>query len=157
MNTNLVELEEEKVATLSSKMNDLLSCYMVFYQNVRGFHWNIRGDKFFELHAKYEDLYDDLLEKVDEIAERILALGEQPLHSYDDFNTVSKIKQVKNISDAREGVESVLHSFRTILPKQREILKLAAEAADEGTVALMSDYIKEQEKQVWMYSAYLNE
>lgn len=153
---NLVELEEEKVITLSSKLNDLLSCYMVFYQNVRGFHWNIRGKKFFELHAKYEELYDNLLEKVDEIAERVLTLGEVPLHSYDDFNTVSKIKPLKNISDGTEGVESVLKSFGILLPKEREILKLAAAAGDEGTVALMSDYIKEQEKDVWMYSAYLN-
>lgn len=153
---NIIGLEKEKVKKLSAKMNDLLSCYMVFYQNVRGFHWNIRGEKFFELHAKYEELYDDLLGKVDEIAERVLTLGEIPLHSCDDYRTVSKIKGVKNISEATTGVKSILESFQTILPKQREILKIAGESGDEGTVALMSDYIKTQEKEVWMYSSYLN-
>lgn len=153
---NIIGLEKEKVQKLAAKLNDLLSCYMVFYQNVRGFHWNIKGEKFFELHAKYEELYDDLLGKVDEVAERILTLGEIPLHSCDDYRTISKIKGVKNISDAKEGIESVLQSLQTLLVKQREILKIAGEAGDEGTVALMSDYIVNQEKEVWMYAAYLN-
>ena len=153
---SLTGLEKAKVKTIAAQLNDLLSCYMVFCQNIRGFHWNIRGDKFFELHSKYEELYDNLLEKVDEIAERILMLGEIPLHSYDDYRTVSKIKRVKNVSNAKKGVESVLQSFGTLLQKQREILKYASGAEDEGTVALMSDYIREQEKEIWMYSAYLN-
>lgn len=153
---NIIGLEKARVKPLSAKLNDLLSCYMVFYQNVRGFHWNIRGKEFFELHQKFEELYDNLLEKVDEIAERILTLGEMPLHSCEDYRTVSKIKGIKNISDGKAGVASVLESFQTILIKQREILKYAAEACDEGTVALMSDYIVTQEKEVWMYSAYLN-
>ncbi|MEO9021189.1 MAG: DNA starvation/stationary phase protection protein [Ginsengibacter sp.] len=153
---NSIGLEKATAKTLSAKMNDLLSCYMVFYQNVRGFHWNIKGEKFFELHAKYEGVYNSLLEKVDEIAERILTLDGIPLHSCDDYRTVSKIKGVKNVSSATEGVSSVLESFKTILPMEREILKLAAEAGDEGTVALMSGYISEQEKEEWMYSAYLN-
>ena len=152
---NIIGLEKVKVKKLSGKLNDLLSCYMVFYQNVRGFHWNIKGEKFFELHTKYEELYDNLLKNVDEIAERILTLGEIPLHSCEDYRTVSKIKGLKNIFDASEGVQSVLHSLETILPKQREILKMASEADDEGTVAMMSNYISSQEKEVWMYSAYL--
>ena len=153
---NIIGLEKGKVKGISVRLNDLLSCYMVFYQNVRGFHWNIKGQKFFELHAKYEELYDDLLVKVDEIAERVLTLGGMPLHSCEDYKTVSNIKSVKNVSDATEGVQSILQSFGALLPKQREILKLAAEAGDEGTVAMVSGYISQQEKKVWMYSAYLN-
>lgn len=153
---NLIGLEKIKVKPIVGKLNDLLSCYMVFYQNIRGFHWNIRGNKFFELHSKYEELYNNLLRKVDEVAERILTLGEIPLHSCDDYRTVSKIKSAKNVSDASEGISSILKAFETLIHQQREILKLAGDAGDEGTLALMSDYIREQEREVWMYSSFLN-
>jgi starvation-inducible DNA-binding protein len=153
---NLTGLEKTKIKPIAAKLNDVLSCYMVFYQNIRGLHWNIKGEKFFELHSKYEELYNNLLRKVDEIAERILALGEIPLHSCDDYRTVSKIKGEKYISDPGVGIQSILKSFQTLITKQREILSLASKAGDEGTLALMSDYIREQEKKVWMYSAYLN-
>lgn len=129
---------------------------MMFYQNTRGLHWNIKGEKFFELHMKYEELYNDLLVKVDEVAERILTLGATPLHTFDDYKKVAKIKSVSNVSDGSEGVQSILEAFETIILRQRELLALSADAEDEGTNALMSDYISEQEKLVWMYSSFLN-
>lgn len=154
---NNIGLERKKIAPLVAKLNDLLSCYMVFYQNVRGFHWNIHGEQFFTLHARYQELYSDLLEKVDSIAERILTLGEIPLHSCDDYRTVSRIKGEKNVSDPKEGVTSVIASLQLLITRQREILKSANAAGDEGTVAMMSDYITQQEKLVWMYTAFLNQ
>ncbi|MCC6413163.1 MAG: DNA starvation/stationary phase protection protein, partial [Saprospiraceae bacterium] len=72
-----------------------------------------------------------------------------------DYSETSSIKALKNVSDGEAGVRSVLDAFRVLLVKQRELLNLAADAGDEGTNALMSDYIREQEKLVWMYSAYL--
>jgi len=153
---NRIGLDAELSAKLESKLNELLSNYQVFYMNTRGFHWNIKGEKFFELHLKFEELYNDLILKIDEIAERILTLGGVPLHSYSDYVSVSSIKEVKNCDSANATVESVLDSFSKILVMQREILNLSAEAFDEGTNALMSDYIRQQEKLVWMYSAFLN-
>ncbi len=154
--TNKIGIDLVKAEKLAEKLNKLLSDYQVFYMNVRGFHWNIRGDKFFELHLKFEELYDNLIIKIDEIAERILTLGKTPIHNYSDYLSNSEIKEVKNLSDAMECVRSILESFKTILIIQREILELSSDAGDEGTNALMSDYIREQEKLVWMYSAYLN-
>lgn len=152
---NQIGLDSAKSAELIEKLNDLLANYHVFYMNVRGFHWNIKGEKFFELHLKFEELYDNVILKIDEIAERILTLGGTPLHSYSDFLKISEITEVKNHNGAVETVSSVLDSFRTLLIKQRELLELSGEAGDEGTNALMSDYIREQEKLVWMYSAFL--
>jgi starvation-inducible DNA-binding protein len=123
--------------------------------NLRGFHWNVRGEKFFELHAKFEELYSDILVKIDEIAERILTLGHTPLHSFTDYLRTSEVKEVTGVSDGIRGVEMVVSGFKTLIVKQREILKLAADTDDEGTNALMSDYIREQEKMVWMYSSFL--
>lgn len=153
---NSIGLDKTKTKHLLEKLNQLLADYMMFYQNSRGLHWNIKGEKFFELHLKFEELYTNLLLKVDEVAERILTLGGIPLHTFEDYSSVAKIKCVKNVSDGKEGVKAILKAFEIVLIKQRELLSLSAEASDEGTNALMSDYIREQEKLVWMYSAYLN-
>ena len=152
---NKIGLDAEKTAVLNEKLNGLLANYQVFYMNVRGFHWNIKGKKFFELHLKFEELYNDLLVKVDEVAERVLTLGGTPVHAYSDYLEQSTIKEVKYVTDAEGTVQSLLDSFEVLLSKQREILELSGDTDDEGTNALMSDYIREQEKLVWMYSAFL--
>ncbi|GET27697.1 Dps family protein [Prolixibacter sp. NT017] len=157
MNLNAIGLDVEKAENLSAKLNQLLANYQVFYINVRGFHWNIKGDKFFELHIKFEELYNDLQLKNDEIAERILTLGNTPFHSYTDFLKNSTVKEVTDISDGNQSVAEILNAFKVIIELQREILADSDEAGDEGTNALMSDYIREQEKLVWMYSSFLGD
>lgn len=153
---NAIGLDSKKSKQLAEKLNDLLAHYSIFYQNTRGYHWNIKGEKFFELHLKFEELYNDLLLKIDEVAERILTLGYAPLHNYSEYKKASAIKESSQVSDGLKAVEDILNSFRVIIGLQRELLGLSAEAGDEGTNALMSDYIRAQEKQVWMYSAFLN-
>ena len=137
-------------------MSDLLANYSIFYQNARGYHWNIKGDKFFELHLKFEELYNSLLLKIDEIAERILTLGHTPGHKFTAYLLSSAIQESNEVTDGFKAIEEILISFKTILTKQRHILYLSANIDDEGTNALMSDYLREQEKLVWMYSAYLD-
>ena len=150
-----IGLDTNESKQLAEQLNILLANYQVFYINARGFHWNITGDKFFELHAKFEELYNDLLVKIDEVAERILTLGYTPLHTYSDYIKISTIREAKNISDGKKAMQNILDSFSNLIGLEREILGLSDEANDEGTNALMSDYIREQEKLVWMYSAYL--
>lgn len=150
-----IGLDATQSKELAEKLNLLLANYQIFYINARGFHWNITGDKFFELHAKFEELYNDLLVKVDELAERILTLGYTPLHSFTDYTRVATVKEATNISDGKEAVEKVVEGFRALINVQREVLTTAQEANDEGTTALVSDYIRQQEKQLWMYTAYL--
>ena len=155
-NTNTIGLDKAKAKHLSEKLNELLANYSIFYQNTRGYHWNIKGEKFFELHLKFEELYNDLLLKIDEVAERILTLGHTPKHTYTAYRTMSKIKESLQVSDGKKAVENILASFETIIVLQRELLTISSDADDEGTNALMSDYVREQEKLVWMYSAFLN-
>ncbi len=150
-----IGLDKAKSKILAEGLNILLADYMMFYQNTRGLHWNIKGEKFFELHLKFEELYTNLLIKVDEVAERILTLGTTPLHTFEDYQKTAKVKGVKNVSDGKKGMQSILDAFEIIIVRQRELLALSADAGDEGTNALMSDYIREQEKLVWMYSSYL--
>ena len=153
-NTTAIGLDVQKSEILAEKLNILLGNYSVFYQNVRGYHWNIKGEKFFELHAKFEELYNDLLLKIDEVAERILTLGYAPNHRYSDYNKFSSVEESAKVSDGEKAVRHILSSFKTIIVLQRELLDLSDDADDEGTNALMSDYIREQEKLVWMYSAF---
>jgi starvation-inducible DNA-binding protein len=155
-NKNSIGLDSIKVERLAEKLNELLANYSIFYQNTRGYHWNIKGEKFFELHLKFEELYNDLLLKIDEVAERILTLGHTPKHNYEDYRTTSKIKESVQVSDGIKAVEDILTSLQTIIVLQRELLTISADAEDEGTNALMSDYIRLQEKLVWMYSSFLN-
>lgn len=153
---NAIGLNQEKANKLAGKLDDLLANYQVFYMNTRGFHWNIKGRKFFELHLKFEELYNDLVIKVDEIAERILTLDATPTHTFTDYLKMSDVKETNHISDGDVAVQNILDTFRTLLVKQRELLAVAGDAEDEGTSALMSDYIREQEKLVWMYSSFMN-
>jgi len=156
MNTNRIGLDKDQATILADKLNILLANYSIFYQNTRGYHWNIKGEKFFELHLKFEELYNDLLLKIDEVAERILTLGHTPEHSYSKYTQSSTIKESPKVADGIKAVEQILESFKIIITLQREILTISSDADDEGTNALMSDYIRMQEKLVWMYSSFLN-
>jgi starvation-inducible DNA-binding protein len=151
-----IGLDITKSKELATKLNLLLANYQIFYINARGFHWNIKGEKFFELHLKFEELYTDALVKIDEVAERILTLGYTPTHSFSDYLKISTIKEVTNISEGKKAIDIILKGFQILLELERDLLDLSAEADDEGTNALMSDYIRQQEKMVWMYNAYNN-
>ena len=153
---NRIGLKTEDAQKLSKELNTLLANYQLFYQNLRGFHWNIKGSDFFELHLKFEELYNDAQIKIDEIAERILTLGESPLHSFQEYLNHSEIKAVVGVSDGSKGLDVTLKGFQMLILQERKILKSAADFEDEGTVSLMSDYITETEKTVWMLAAYLN-
>jgi starvation-inducible DNA-binding protein len=155
MSTTLIGINSADALKLVNKLNQLLADYKFFYQNIHGFHWNIKGEKFFELHIKFEELYNNLFLKIDQIAERILALEGQPLHSYESYAKINQIKSKENVSDPIEAVNSLLEGMKILLIQEREILNFSAEAGDEGTNALMGAYIAEQEKLVWMYKSFL--
>ncbi len=152
---NLVGIDRSKAKDLVIILNQLLADYEVFYQNLRGLHWNIKGREFFELHTKFEELYDDAFIKIDEIAERILTLEGEPLHTYTDYLKTSNIKEEKNVTNGVEGVRIIVKNFSTIITTEREILEMASDANDEGTISLMSDYISQTEKTLWMLNSYL--
>ncbi|WP_456376734.1 Dps family protein [Lutibacter sp.] len=153
---NLIGINKEKATVLNEMLNQLLADYQLFYQNLRGLHWNIKGQEFFELHVKFEEYYDDAVIKVDEIAERILTLEGEPLHTFTDYLKTTKLKEAKSISNGKKGVELIVDNFATLISQERAILSYAGNADDEGTASLMSDYISETEKTLWMLNSYLN-
>ena len=155
-NSSIIGLKEADCKKIAEKLNVLLANYSIFYQNTRGAHWNIKGNDFFTLHLKFEELYDGLVLKIDEIAERILTLGYHPHHNFSDYQKLSTIQESKEVTDGNKCILNILESFKIVIELQRELLEITDQAGDEGTNAQMSGYITEQEKLVWMYNAYLS-
>jgi len=157
MKTNILGLPVKETEEISIDLNILLSSFQVYYQNLRGIHWNIRGKRFFDLHVKFEELYNDAQLKIDLIAERVLTIGGKPLHTFEDYIKNNKLKVGKNISVDEEAVHLIVTSLSDLLKIERDLLTKSAEANDEGTNSMMSDFIKEQEKTIWMMKAWLEE
>ena len=157
MKLNSIGLDAAKSAQLSDDLNTLLANFQRYYQNLRGIHWNIKGKRFFDLHIKFEELYTDANEKVDMIAERILTLGGLPLHTFEDYITNSTIEVGKNIHKDEAAIHLIVDSLSKLLVIERKILNTSGDADDEGTNSMMSDFIAEQEKTVWMMKAWLTE
>jgi starvation-inducible DNA-binding protein len=143
---NSIGLPQKETTEIVTKLNTLLATYSVLYMNTRGFHWNIKGKEFFELHIKFEEIYNALVLQIDEIAERLLTLEGTPIHSYTEKT---------NITDGNTALEYILDGYKTIIMLQREISNMAGDIADEGTASQMSEYITLQEKEAWMYRSYL--
>lgn len=138
-----------------NQLNVLLADYQIYYQNLRGFHWNIQGKLFFELHAKFEELYTDSAVKIDEVAERILTIEGLPLHTFEDYVAHSTIPVTKNIHNGEVAVQTIADNLTELLKLEKEIKELAVTKSDGGTEDLMSDFIDEQEKTLWMMKAWL--
>ncbi len=156
MTLNNLGLDAEKTEELAKDLNYLLANFQIYYQNLRGIHWNIKGKNFFDLHVKFEELYTDANMKVDLIAERILTLGVTPLHTFEDYTTNARVLVGKNVSQDDKAVGLIVDSLTVLLELERSILDKAGDANDEGTNSMMSDFITEQEKTVWMMKAWLN-
>lgn len=157
MKYNSLGLPVKESEELVIELNGLLSNFQMYYQNLRGLHWNIRGKRFFDLHLKFEELYNDSQIKIDLIAERVLTLGGTPLHTFSDYIEHSKLQIGKNISKDVEAIQLILESLSILLQIERVILNKAAEINDEGTNSMMSDFIAEQEKTNWMLKAWMEE
>ena len=137
-------------------LNAVLADGNVLYLKLRKFHWNLKGPDFMQFHRLFEEQYEAIEKAIDEVAERILTLGHVPDHSYSEYLRHAKIKEVVNQGNGKDALKSVMDSLSILLDEEREILQLAADANDEGTNALMSDYIRQQEKLVWMFCSYLS-
>ena len=157
MSINSLGLDKAKVEKEIEVLNVLLSNYQTYYQNLRGVHWNIKGKRFFELHMKFEELYNAAQEQVDQIAERILTLGGVPFNTLASYVKHATIPVGENVSDDDKAVRLIVDSIIALLPLERELLSLSDEINDVGTNTLVSDLIVEQEKNLWMLKSYLSE
>ncbi len=147
-------LDSKKTKNTVEELNVLLADYNIYYQKLRNFHWNIMGKNFFDLHEKFEELYDEAKLKVDEIAERILTLRFQPVSNFSDYLKNSNLKESSSDLEDSEMIETLLNDHGLLLKQMRKIVKTAEAASDEGTLDLIGAYIGELEKTSWMLDAW---
>ncbi len=157
MKLNSIGLPSSEAEVLATELNILLANFQIYYQNLRGLHWNIRGKRFFDLHLKFEELYNDSQIKIDLIAERVLTLDAVPLHTFEDYIKNNQLEIGKNIHNDEKAIEIIVSSLSKLLVIERGILKKSSEIDDEGTNSMMSDFIAEQEKTIWMLKAWQND
>lgn len=130
----------------------LLCDFQVLSQNVHGLHWNVRGQHFFALHAKYGEIYDRLAEQIDEIAERTLILGQTPPHTLKQYVEKARLQELPTINAEKETVEALLGQLGQIIGHLRSTL----DQVDPGTEDMLIGYLQAFEKDLWMLSAWLN-
>lgn len=152
---NILGLPIKETEENINSLNALLANFQIYYQSLRGLHWNIRGKRFFDLHVKFEELYNNAQLRIDGIAERVLTLGGVPLHTFEDYMQHNKLIVGKNVSEDEKAVELIIDSLSKLLVIERAILETASSINDEGTTSMMSDLIVEQEKDIWMMKAFL--
>jgi len=154
---NYLNINEEKLLPVVMELNTLLADYHVYYQKLRNFHWNILGENFFDLHEKFEELYVDARVKIDAIAERILTLRYHPMSNYSEYLEASSIKESTMSLQDREMVEEILKAHGKLLKQMAVVVHKAESVDDEGTIDLISAYIRELEKTSWMLDAWNKE
>ena len=150
-----LNIKDEKLYPTVVELNVLLADYHMYYQNLRNFHWNILGENFFELHNKFEGLYNDAKIKIDEIAERILTLGYHPTSTYSDYLKISTIDEAESRLTDKEMVKCILTNHKILIEQFARVNEKAAKIKDEGTIDLIGAYIRELEKNSWMLNAFI--
>ena len=153
---DFIKLDESKVSGIIDSLQQLLADYQIYYANLRGFHWNIKGHDFFVLHSKFEEMYNDTAEKIDAIAERILQLGGTPANKYSDYLKTAQVKEIDNVCNGEKALQNVLETIAHFVGEERKLIAAASEVNDEVTVTILTGYLEEQEKLIWMLTAYIN-
>ena len=149
-----LNLNEAKTMNVVAGLQQLLADFQVYYTNLRGFHWEIQGRGFFVLHGKFEEMYNDAAAKIDEIAERILTLGGTPENKFSEYLKTARVAEVSGVTRSSEAVEHVLGTYKYFIAEERKLIEVANEANDAVTVDMLTGYLKEQEKMIWMLVAF---
>lgn len=138
---------------LQSDLNSLLADYMVFYQKLRNYHWNVKGPMFFNLHAKFEEMYTDAALKVDELAEAVAALGGKPVSTLKGQLELARLKEDHGDPEAIQMVKNIVADMESLNAHLRTGVEAAADHT--ATANLLEEIADGQEKTAWMLRAYL--
>lgn len=150
-----IGIEEKAREEVGQGLSRLLADTYTLYLQTHNFHWNVTGPFFQQLHVLFEEHYTELAEAVDEIAERIRALGILAPGTYKEFDELSSIKEVKGDISADEMIERLVDSHETVVRTAREVLHTAQEADDESSASLVGDRLVVHEKTAWMLRSHL--
>ncbi|MBD7935435.1 MULTISPECIES: Dps family protein [Cytobacillus] len=140
---------------LIQSVNKQVANWTVMYVKLHNYHWYVKGSNFFVLHEKFEELYNEANDHIDELAERILALGGNPVATMKECLDTASIEEATGKEDARDMVQSVWNDFDKMLGELQEGIELADEAKDEATGDMLIAVKQSVKKHNWMLKAFL--
>jgi starvation-inducible DNA-binding protein len=142
-------------AAIAEGLARLLADSYTLYLKTHNFHWNVKGPLFNTLHLMFETQYVELAAAVDEIAERIRALGHRAPGSYAEFSKLTSIREEQQVPSAEEMIRELVFGQEAVVKTAREIFPVAEEARDEPTVDLLTQRMNVHEKNAWMLRSML--
>ena len=142
---------DEVVGALSQLLADSYTLYL----KTHNYHWNVTGPMFQTLHTMFEEEYTELAMAVDEIAERIRALGVYAPGSYKAFATLSSVEEEEGVPSAEDMIRNLVVAHETVVRTAREVFPLAEDASDEPTADLLTQRMQVSEKTAWMLRSLL--
>ncbi len=154
INTGLSEKERFGSVEL---LYHLLSDEFVLYTKTRKYHWNVTGMQFKSLHELFEEHYRDIEDKIDQVAERIRALGYLSLGTIKQFSKLTRLQEHEDEDHtARTRLKNLIHDHEEIISNLRSDLNIALEKnRDAGTSDFMTSLMESHEKMAWMLRSYL--
>jgi starvation-inducible DNA-binding protein len=140
---------------LFEKLNEYLANQQVMYMKLHNLHWYVKGRSFFTLHAKLEELYDQTAQIMDDVAERLLALGGSPVASLKEALALSSVKELEDVPiSSDETIKSLISDVEYWIRDTKEIVKLADD--DGATADQFNGYLAEYQKLLWMLKSYIS-
>lgn len=136
-------------------VNKQVANWNVLYVKLHNYHWYVKGPQFFTLHTKFEELYNEAALHIDELAERLLALGGKPLATMKDYLAVASVHEAKGNETAEEMVEEIVRDFETMIQELKDGMNYAGEIDDETTGDMLLGIHQSLEKHVWMLKSFL--
>lgn len=148
---------KEGTHELVNALNNLLANYSVHYQKLRNYHWNVKGQDFFDIHEQFEKQYNEAKLAIDEIAERIRVFGRTPLSTMKDYLEISDIKETGTDLKAMEMVKEILDDYQILVEFMYNVIDVAIENGDMGTEDMVKGFVYETEKNHWMMTSFATE
>jgi starvation-inducible DNA-binding protein len=136
-------------------VNKQIANWSVLYIKLHNYHWFVKGPQFFTLHTKFEELYNEASLHIDELAERLLALGGAPVATMKECLQVASVKEATGQETAEEMVSTLVKDFETMIGELKEGMKVAEEVDDETTGDMLLGIHQSLEKHVWMLKSFL--
>jgi starvation-inducible DNA-binding protein len=148
-------ISEQSRGSISEGLARVLAETYALYLKTQNFHWNVRGPEFYSLHLLFEKQYQELAEAVDEIAERIRALGFFVDASFSGFTDLSAIKEEEKVLNANEMLRSLIHGRETVIRNGRKVAEIADRDGDFATVDMLGRMLGSHEKMAWFLRSQL--
>lgn len=140
---------------LQNILNKQIANWNVLFVKLHHYHWYVKGNQFFTLHTKFEELYNEAATHIDELAERLLSIGGQPIATMKEYLEAASIQEANGNEDSDQMVQSISSDFTTIIEELKHGMAVAEEANDEITGDMLLAIHSSLEKQVWMLRAFL--